>query len=171
MKRVGIFILFSFSTFIINANNSTTRFYNDTTLINDSTIEEISEVVVIGKSHKKELQTSGMAVGVAEIQKIANQAIQSTEILNRLSGVKIRQDGGLGSEIKYSINGFSGDAVKIFINGTPAKNYGPSFSLQSIPPSLIERIEVYKGVVPAHLQEDALGGAIDIILKKKKLII
>ncbi|HLW40769.1 MAG TPA: outer membrane beta-barrel protein, partial [Flavobacterium sp.] len=41
-----------------------------------------------------------------------------------------------------------------------------SFNLNSIPPALIERIEVYKGVVPIHLSDDALGGAINVVLKK-----
>jgi outer membrane receptor protein involved in Fe transport len=38
--------------------------------------------------------------------------------------------------------------------------------LNSIPPAMIERIEVYKGVIPGHLADDALGGAINIVLKK-----
>src|SRR5690606_25520670 len=32
------------------------------------------------------------------------------------------------------------------------------------PPSMIKKIEVYKGVVPGHLADDALGGAINIVL-------
>jgi outer membrane receptor protein involved in Fe transport len=60
----------------------------------------------------------------------------------------------------------SGNSVRIFIDGISISTYGESFSLNSIPPALIERIEVYKGVIPAHLADDALGGAINVILKK-----
>ena len=74
----------------------------------------------------------------------------------------------MGSKVNYNINGLSGNSIKIFIDGVPASNYGPSFSLSSIPSALIERIEVYKGVVPGYLSEDALGGAINIILKQRR---
>src|SRR5690606_8724379 len=60
----------------------------------------------------------------------------------------------------------TGRSVGIFIDGIEISTYGSSFNLNSIPPALIERIEVYKGVLPAHLSGDLLGGAINIILKK-----
>lgn len=129
---------------------------------------EVGEVTVTGQSAKANLQTRGFAVDVVETQKFALQSTQTTELLDRTAGVRIRQDGGLGSKNRFSINGFSGNAVKIFIDGVPANNYGSSFSLSSIPPAMIERIEVYKGVIPGHLAEDALGGAINVILKKRK---
>lgn len=127
----------------------------------------LKEVIIKVKTEKKEVETKGFAVNVIETQKMALQSIQTNELLDRSAGVRIRQDGGLGSKIDYNINGLSGNAVKVFIDGVPASNFGSSYSLNSIPPALIDRIEVYKGVVPANLSEDALGGAINIILKKK----
>ena len=127
---------------------------------------EIEGVEVEGKTIKREIETSGFAVNVIEMKDAALQNIQTTELLDRSAGVKIRQDGGLGSSMILNLNGLSGNAVRVFIDGVPISNYGRSFSLNSIPPALIERIEVYKGVVPGHLSEDALGGAINVILKK-----
>jgi len=129
--------------------------------------ESLSGTTIEGKSEKKEIETQGFAVNVIETKLAALQTIQTNELLDRSAGVRIRQDGGLGSHIHYNINGLSGNAVKIFIDGVPIANYGNAFSLNSIPPALIERIEVYKGVVPAHLSEDALGGAINVILKNQ----
>ena len=130
--------------------------------------ERLEEVKVEGLSKKRIIETSGFAVNVIETQKYAAQSIQTNELLDRSAGVRIRQDGGLGSHIHYNINGLSGNAVKIFIDGVPSTNYGSAFSLNSIPPALIERIEIYKGVVPGNLSEDALGGAINVVLKKQK---
>ena len=127
----------------------------------------LNEVVISANTEKREIETTGFAVSVIESQKAALQSLQTNELLDRTAGIRIRQDGGLGSRIDYNINGLSGDAIKIFIDGVPASNYGTSFSLNSIPPALIERIEVYKGVVPGYLSEDALGGAINIVLKQK----
>jgi outer membrane receptor protein involved in Fe transport len=126
----------------------------------------LSEVVVNGLSQNKEIATQGYAVNVIDTKGIEMQSIQANELLDRSAGVRIRQSGGLGSRIEYNINGLSGNSIRIFINGTPIANYGPSFSLSSIPTSMIDRIEVYKGVVPAHLSDDALGGAINVVLKK-----
>ena len=130
--------------------------------------EVLEDVIVKTKSAKAELETKGFAVNVVETKESALRNMQTNELLDRAAGVKIRQDGGLGSRINYNINGMTGNAIKIFIDGVPASNFGPSFSLNSISPALIDRIEIYKGVVPGYLSEDALGGAINVILKKHK---
>ena len=127
----------------------------------------LKEVVVEGKTEKREIETSGFAVNVIETKAAALQSVQTNDLLNRTAGVRVRQNGGLGSAVNYNLNGMSGNSVRIFIDGLPISTYGSSFSLNSIPPSLIERIEVYKGVLPAHLADDALGGAINVVLKKQ----
>lgn len=129
-------------------------------------IEDLGTVIFEHKSDKQRIESSGFAVNVVNMEKVALQSVQTNDLLDRTAGVRIRQDGGLGSHIHYNINGQTGNAVRIFIDGVPISNYGPSFSLNTLPPSMIERIEVYKGVIPAHLSEDALGGAINVILKK-----
>ncbi|WP_327984380.1 TonB-dependent receptor [Bergeyella porcorum] len=127
------------------------------------------EGVTLSKAQaiKAEIEREGYAVNVVETKELALRNLQTNEILDRTAGLRIRQDGGLGSRINFNLNGMTGNAVRVFIDGVPASNFGRSFSLRSIPPALIERIEVYKGVVPGHLSEDSLGGAINIILKKQ----
>lgn len=149
----------------VNVNKRSTEL---SIVLTENSKFNLDEVVVVGKNEAKQLKEKGFAVNVIETQKIAIQSIQTNELLDRTAGVRVRQDGGLGSQIKYNINGLSGDAIKIFIDGVPASNFGSSFSLSSIPPSLIERIDIYKGVVPGYLSEDALGGAINIILKQRR---
>jgi outer membrane receptor protein involved in Fe transport len=129
--------------------------------------KEMDEVVVYGKSEATEIEEEGFAVNVVETKEASLRNIQTNELLNTTVGVKIRQNGGLGSEVSYSLNGLSGSAVRIFIDGIPISTYGSSFSLNSIPTSMIKQIEVYKGVVPGHLADDALGGAINIVLHKE----
>ncbi|PIB37327.1 TonB-dependent receptor [Reichenbachiella sp. 5M10] len=128
---------------------------------------EMDEVVVYGKSEATVIEEKGFAVNVIETKEASLRNIQTNELLNTTVGVKIRQNGGLGSDVSYSLNGLSGSAVRIFIDGIPISTYGSSFNLNSIPPSMIKNIEVYKGVVPGHLADDALGGAINIVLHKE----
>ena len=126
----------------------------------------LKEVVIQKTTVKKEIMEKGFSVNVIDTQEAAKRNIQTNDLLGQSAGVRIRQNGGLGSSINYNLNGMSGNAIRIFIDGIPISTYGSSFSLNSIPPALIERIEVYKGVIPAHLADDALGGAINVILKK-----
>ena len=125
----------------------------------------LDEVQVVGESYKTHVEKSGFAVNIVDTKEASLRNIQTNELLNTTVGVKIRQNGGLGSEVNYSLNGLSGNAVRIFIDGIPISAYGNSFNLNSIPPSMIKEIEVYKGVVPGHLADDALGGAINIVLQ------
>ena len=127
----------------------------------------LSEVTVEGASVKREIETKGFSVNVVETKEASLRSIQTNELLNTTVGVKIRQNGGLGSNVSYSLNGLSGSSVRVFIDGIPISTYGNSFNLNSIPPSMIKQIEVYKGVVPGHLSDDALGGAINIVLHKE----
>ena len=129
-------------------------------------INELNEVTVVAKSDSRKEREKGFALSTVDTKKAALSNFATSELLNRTSGVKLRQSGGVGSEIQYNINGMSGNSIRILIDGVPMENYGSSFSIASLPPSMIERIDVYKGVVPAHLTDDALGGAINVVLKQ-----
>lgn len=133
-----------------------------------STTDEsiLDDLVIKVESVKSTLEKEGFAVNIIETKDAALRNIQTNELLDRTAGVRVRQNGGLGSAVDYNLNGMTGNSVRIFIDGIPISTYGTSFNLNSIPPALIERIEVYKGVIPVHLSDDALGGAINVVLKK-----
>ncbi|WP_282071208.1 TonB-dependent receptor [Polaribacter atrinae] len=130
----------------------------------ESIKNQLDEVRITTKTEETKKETQGFAVNVIKTAEASLRNIQTNELLNATAGVKIRQNGGLGSDVSYSLNGLSGNAVRIFIDGIPSSMYGSSYNLNSIPPSMIKNIEVYKGVVPGHLSDDALGGAINIVL-------
>ncbi|MBD0779929.1 TonB-dependent receptor [Maribacter sp. ANRC-HE7] len=148
----------------IEVNKSISNLNIDFTLL--ETVENLDEVIVNGKTKETALETKGFAINAVKTGEASLRNIQTNELLNTTVGVKIRQNGGLGSDVSYSLNGLSGNSVRIFIDGIPISTYGSSFNLNSIPPSMIKNIEVYKGVVPGHLADDALGGAINIVLHK-----
>lgn len=68
-----------------------------------------------------------------------------------MSSVRIREEGGMGSNYNFSLNGFSGNQVKFFLDGIPMDNFGSSFNLANISANMAERVEVYKGVLPVNL--------------------
>lgn len=74
--------------------------------------------------------------------------------------MKLRESGGVGSDMQLMLDGFSGKHVKVFIDGVPQEGVGSSFGLNNIPVNFADRIEVYKGVVPVGFGTDAIGGVI-----------
>jgi len=126
----------------------------------------LEEVKINGKTAGKKIKDSGFNVNVIETKQYANTNSDVNQILNRSTGVKIREQGGLGSKYSFSLNGLSGNNIKFFIDGVPIESFGSGMSLNNMPVNIAERIEVYKGVVPAHLGSDALGGAINIVTNR-----
>lgn len=126
----------------------------------------IDEVFVQGKTAKREIETCGFAVAVIETKEASLRNLTTNELLDRAVGVRVRQNGGVGSSVEYNLNGMSGSTIGIFIDGIEASTYGRSFNLNNIPPAMIERIEVYKGVLPSHLSGNYIGGAINVVLKQ-----
>lgn len=128
----------------------------------------IDEIMITGKSEATILREKSYAIEVIESKQFKNLSTNGNDILGKLSGVNIRQSGGLGSNYTLSLNGLSNNQIRIFIDGIPMDYFGSSLSLNNFSANLIERIEVYKGVVPIHLSADALGGAINVVTLKKK---
>lgn len=125
--------------------------------------KNMDEVVVHGKTKTQEVKEQAFAVNAIETKQFANTTADLSQVLNRTAGVKVREEGGMGSDFNFSINGLSGKAVKFFLDGVPMELMGSTMSLNNIPVNLAERMEVYKGVVPVNLGSDALGGAVNII--------
>ena len=80
------------------------------------------------------------------------------DIDGRTSGVRLRREGGAGSDFDFVINGLSGNSIRYFIDGVPLETRGSSASLDNIPVSLIERVELFKGVVPSYLWPEPHAG-------------
>lgn len=132
----------------------------------DLDAEALESVQVKGTSKKKKIETSGFAVAIIETKEASLRNLTTNELLDRSVGVRVRQNGGIGSNVEYNLNGMSGSTIGVFIDGIEISTFGQSFNLNNIPPSMIERIEVYKGILPSHLTGDYVGGAINVVLKK-----
>ncbi|MCF2592761.1 carboxypeptidase-like regulatory domain-containing protein [Bacteroides caecigallinarum] len=128
----------------------------------------LKDVEIYAKSKSQKLRESSFAVNALDVKPIVNSLNNLNELVNRASGIKVRQEGGVGSDFDLSINGMSGNSVRYFIDGVPLETKGSEVSLANIPVNIIDHIEMYKGVVPSYLGSDALGGAINIVTKKEK---
>lgn len=130
--------------------------------------KSIKDVVVYGASNVSRIKMSAYNAVAVDMTKLRNTNFDIADALDRVSGVNVRTDGGLGSAATVNLNGFTGKRVRIFIDGVPMEGSSSSFGINNIPAGLASRIEVYKGVVPVEFGGDALGGAINIVTDKSR---
>lgn len=121
------------------------------------------EITVSGNaSNGRRLQQSAEAVSVVELRRAKQQTADLGEVLARTQGVSVRRDGGLGSTSRFSLNGMYDSQIRFFVDGVPLELAGYPFGVANVPVNLIERVEIYRGVVPIRFGADALGGAVNL---------
>jgi vitamin B12 transporter len=121
------------------------------------------DVTVRGASDVERLRQSAEAVTVVETERAKRETSDLGEVLSRTEGVDIRRAGGLGSDTRFYLNGLTGDQIRFFLDGIPLDLAGFTFGVANVPINLIERVEIYRGVVPLRFGADALGGAVNLV--------
>ena len=141
--------------------------HHDKTL--NFTLEEdavtLNSVEVYGKSQTQKMREGALSLNTLDVKPVINSLNSLNDLVNRTAGIKVREEGGVGSDFDLSINGLSGNSVRYFLDGVPLDSKGSGVNLANLPVNIIDRVEIYKGVVPAFLGTDALGGAVNIITK------
>ncbi|MEQ8472587.1 MAG: carboxypeptidase-like regulatory domain-containing protein [Marinoscillum sp.] len=124
---------------------------------------QLDEVVVVtAESEGRALELSTKSVQVIETREVKLQAADLGEVMAKSEGVSVQRAGGLGSNTRFALNGLSGDKVRFFYDGIPL-NFTPyALGIANVPVNAIQRVEVYKGVVPIQFGADALGGAVNL---------
>ncbi|WP_312063880.1 TonB-dependent vitamin B12 receptor BtuB [Pantoea septica] len=99
------------------------------------------------------------------------QAKSLTDVMRRLPGVDVAQNGGLGQTSSLFIRGTNSSHVLILIDGIRLNQAGISGSsdLSQIPLSLVQRIEYIRGARSAVYGSDAIGGVVNIITGRAQL--
>ena len=128
--------------------------------------ELLEGVQVTAKSKAREIQEQAIPVSVISVKDIQGTVSNVSDLLSKTAGVKIRSTGGVGSASRISVRGLEGKRVGFFIDGTPLSDQSDFIGFNEIPLDLIDRIEIYKGIVPAKFGGSAIGGAVNIVLKE-----
>lgn len=128
---------------------------------------QLGEVIIVGNQLSK-VRNSAFNATAVNTQELVNTTKTLSEALSKAPGMKIRENGGVGSDMAVTMDGFSGKHVKVFIDGVPQEGVGNSFSLNNIPVNFADRIEVYRGVVPVGFGADAIGGVINIVTSRRQ---
>ncbi len=140
---------------LFNGSTHTIQLTKDTTLL--------EAIEITRKSEEAEVNRGIIRAVEVDAKNHVVRPASLSDLMNRTTGVRIRQSGGLGGETSVNLNGFQGSAIRYFKDGIPLNYLGNGYNLSNIPLDLISKVEVYKGVIPVYLASDALGGAINLV--------
>lgn len=129
----------------------------------DDDRDHLEEIVVEGDSQEARLSREPIAVTSIDTTEAKRASADLGEVLAQTPGVAVRRTGGLGSGSTLALHGLQGDQVRLFVDGIPLDAAGYVADLSAIPVNVVDRIDVYKGVLPIRLGTDALGGALDLV--------
>ena len=127
----------------------------------------INSATVTGQTQVNRIEGGAYAASAVSIRQQAASLQTISQAIEYSPGIRLRSQGGLGSDFDLSLNGLSGGSVRYFIDGVALDSKGSGITLANLPVSIIDRVEIYKGVVPATLGTDALGGAINIVTNRR----
>jgi len=151
--------LILFSSYFMLSGNAQEVNKRDTTV-------EMKEVMVTARSEIRKLKESAMPISVIGQRQLQGTATNINDVLARTVGVTVRNTGGLGSASRISLRGLEGKRMGMYVDEVPMSQLSNFVALNDIPTNMIERIEVYKGIVPYKFGGSALGGAVNVVTKE-----
>lgn len=127
-------------------------------------------IVVTGESRAPEYKTGDVdtETGPAHFSRIKKEMFEGkivslSEVIEKESGVQIRQSGGLGSFSSVSLRGSSADQVMVFLDGILLNDAsGGGVDMSNISLSDVESVEIYRGTAPVNFSKSSLGGIVNI---------
>lgn len=128
------------------------------------------ETVVVTANRFEQKQASVLsATTVISRQEIEQyQANSLTEVLRRVPGVEIAQNGGRGHNASVFMRGTNSDHVLVLVDGVRIDSAAGSVAINHFPLGLVERLEVIRGPGAAMYGSDAVGGVINIITRSHR---
>lgn len=128
----------------------------------------LNEIVSTGQYSPQSIQNSVYPVQIINEDRINTQAASNLrDLLQTQLNVRISQDNILGSSI--SINGISGQNVKVMVDGVPViGRLQGNIDVSQINMNNVEKVEIIEGPMSTIYGTDALGGVVNIITKDAK---
>lgn len=129
---------------------------------------ELKTFVVTGQYSESSTDNSVHKVKVIDSRRIEAQgAVNLQELMEQEMNIRVSQDNVLGSSM--SVQGLSGENVKILIDGVPVVGrMNGNVDLSQINLNNIERVEIVEGPLSVNYGTNALAGTINLITKKNK---
>ncbi len=128
--------------------------------------EDLEAFTVVGHDEIREMREATMPISVISLTQLEGTATNINDALARTTGITVRNTGGVGSASRISVRGLEGKRMGIYIDEAAIGQLSDYMSLNDVPTDMIERIEIYKGIVPYRFGGSALGGAVNVVTKE-----
>ena len=129
------------------------------------TISLHAQNTLTDKSAIQEMPEASEAITVIEADEIRGKAISLERLLNKAVGIKVRQSEGLSNNSQIRTHDLDGEQIMLFIDGQPANPVDGMFNIDDIPLHLIERIEIYRDIVPGRFGSSPSGEVVNIVVR------
>ncbi len=107
------------------------------------------------------------AANVVTGEDLRDHHLSVPEALDNQAGLRVQQLSGYGAPAQLTIRGCSSEQVDVYIDDVPVQSLdGSPLDLADLPSGQIERLEIYRGMTPASLGSQSVGGTLRLTLRQ-----
>lgn len=134
---------------------------------NDGMDFTLEGVTVEAKRPDREAKLSPGTVTVIRPDDYKGEQKDLPDLLKMVPGVHVRELNGKGQYTTVSVRGSTAAQVGVFVDGVLFNLGGDAAAdISTIPVHNVERIEVYRGYIPARFGGTFMGGVINVVTKR-----
>ncbi len=127
---------------------------------------DADRIVVLASGQWQRMDENGQAISVLDAAELETvQGPDITRALQRLAGVSLTRNGGIGSFTGLSVRGSASERVLVLVDGVRMNDVaGPAggFDFGTVVSGGIERVELLRGPGSLVWGSDALGGVVNL---------
>ena len=128
---------------------------------------ETEPITVEAKRPDWEATLSPGTVTIIRPEEFQGEQKTLPDFLKMVPGVHVREVNGKGQYTTVTVRGSTAAQVGVFVDGVLTNLGGDAaVDISTIPVSNVERIEVYRGYIPARFAGTFIGGVINVVTKK-----
>lgn len=128
---------------------------------------ELAGITVEAKRPDWESKLSPGTVTVIRPDEYKGEQKDLPDLLKMVPGVHVREVNGKGQYTVVNVRGSTAAQVGVFVDGVMTNLGGDAaVDISTIPVKNVERIEVYRGYIPARFGGTFIGGVINVVTKK-----
>ena len=128
---------------------------------------ELAGITVEAKRPDWESKLSPGTVTVIRPEEYKGEQKDLPDLLKMVPGVHVREVNGKGQYPVVNVRGSTAAQVGVFVDGVMTNLGGDAaVDISTIPVKNVERIEVYRGYIPARFGGTFIGGVINVVTKK-----
>jgi outer membrane receptor protein involved in Fe transport len=128
--------------------------------------QELANITIVAPNEIRKMREAAMPISILGTRQLEGTATNINDALARTTGITVRNTGGVGSASRISVRGLEGKRMGIYIDEAAIGQLSDYMTLNDVPTDMIERIEIYKGIVPYRFGGSALSGAVNVVTKE-----